>query len=167
MVSIWLLSITVLLLWLLWWVPLSFLCWWWGEVRFMIHQMEKNNKQTNKLRKQALLCLIKKSAPPTSRYHLGDRISASSASSGSVKSLERDHHDTPWQKHVQPWIILSQPHLAIPSTTHNPNSSETSRKSPRLLDLLLNLHLPPYPPIPNYLKFYPSCSHIPYPSSYP
>lgn len=49
-----------------------------------------------------------------------------------------------------------------PSTSHNPNSSETSRKSPRLLDLLLNLHLPPYPPIPKYLKFYPSCSHIPY-----
>ena len=46
-----------------------------------------------------------------------------------------------------------------PSTTHNPNSSETSRKSPRLLDLLLNLHLPPYPPIPNYLKFYSFTHH--------
>ena len=113
MVSIWLLSITitVLLLWWLWWVPLSFLCWWWGEVRFMIHQMEKNKKKTNSGSK---LYFVSSRNPRLQRP----------GTTWATESLQARHHpaqSSPWKEitmtrhdsHVQPWIILSQPHLAL------------------------------------------------------
>ena len=144
MVSIWLLSTTVLLLWWLWWVPLSFLCWWWGEVRFI--KFIKWKKKTNSGSKLYFVSSRnpRLQRPGTTWATESQQARHHPAQSSPWKEITMTRHDS----HVQPWIILSQP----PSTTHNPNSSETSRKSPRLLDLLLNLHLPPYPPIPNYLK---------------